>query len=260
MIRTAFAWALIACFAAAAQAAVIVSVDLDRNASGVQSNLEVVAGQEIQGSLILEVVGEPITDMIFGYSFSLRFRTDELDLKPSFDIPDIDPATGQIVVLTQPGQPTPPPLLGGGNMAPITFPIERVFLEDEGLMFNFTDDTNGPANPGRAGIFRNIDAGTLGSFGTPGGTIASIYEFNMTAVNPSGDQSILDVVPVILQGGGFLGLNDTALPRNEITLLGASVSLTTVPEPSFMALVGVGMLYAGHRRRTSKNRRAGTSA
>lgn len=239
------------CLVSSTEAAVVVRVDLDRNTAGIQSNIAAIAGQEIQGAIILEVVGDLLNEAIRGYDIALRFRTDELNLNPTFNFLDTD-SMGNVVLLTQPGNPTPPPLIGGGNMSSLTSPINRGFLEDEGVVFDFTDDNNGPASPGLAGIFRDIDSGAIEGIATGGGTIASIYQFNLTAVNPTGGVSSLDVVPVIIEEAAFLDLQLNPLPRNQITLIGASV--TAVPEPSTLAFLGMGTLIAVRRYRKRQSR------
>ena len=249
--------ALALCLSSSGQAAVILRVDLDRNTPGVQSNIAAIANQEIQGAIILEVVGDLLNNAITGYDFALRFRTDELDLGSTFTFFDRD-ENNNVVVVQQSGNPTPPPLIGGGTMSTLTTPLNRVILDDEGVQFNFTDDNNGPANPGPAGIFRDIDAGAIDGIATGGGTIASIYEFNLIAVNPTGTADVLDVVPVILGGAAFLDINDQPLPRSQISLFGASVTPTAVPEPSTMVFLGLGTLFVARRR--YKRRKSGTSA
>ena len=247
--------ALLCLCALGAEADVIVSIDLDRDTPGIQSVLAATPGQAINAAVVLQLTN---SSNLTGYDFSVRFRTDELDLgAASFTLFEID-KNNNIISTSLAGRPTPPPVwnLGfpppnpsTGSMTPLTLPSLTVITDDAGVVDPVV---------GAAGAFQDIDAGALNASEiTFAGINVPIYEFNLVAASPTGDASIIDVYPVVGPNSFLFGSS----PVTPVFAIGASVIPSAVPEPSTWAVAGFGALYIGRRnRRRRKHSSADTAA
>lgn len=212
------------CVAAAiqTQAAIVVSVDLDRNTAGIESSLAAVNGQTIEAAIIIDVTNV-VTNVnldttLSSYGFALRFRTDE------FDLVGADGNRNDL------GIPT-------FGLAPLNGAGSRVTTENTTLV----DPT-----VGTYGHFDQIEAVNFVGF-APVGTY-TVFEFDLTATNPTGDASTTDILPVVATAFHGFG-NDLSQP---ITALFNGASITAVPEPSSLAFMALGTLMVGHRRRRKR--------
>lgn len=205
----------------AVDAGVIISVDWNPSAAGIQSDVSVLAGSNVTADLVLELTG---ATTLSSYGFSLRFDTNELNF----------------VSRTE----TPPP---GFDEIDFSNPI----TENAGSGF---------APIGDYGELLRFDGGAVGpGIAAPGQYIISSIMF--TAVSPSGTLSDVDVLAGTFEtlfDDLFDADGDSLLLAGEVQFHGGSVSLqsgsTAVPEPSTFMLLLTGAAVAVKRLRKASSK------
>ncbi|MFK8111725.1 MAG: PEP-CTERM sorting domain-containing protein [Rubripirellula sp.] len=216
------------------EAGYIIRIDLDRNDADIDSVLAAAPDQAIEGSVVIEVTPEAMGTPggnLFGYSFDLRFRDSELDLGAASLGGRVRSDLGAFDVTVM------PPIV----LSPLSNMAQQESIENYGIMPR-TDST-----VGEYGEFINIDAGTVGSSALAPGAY-TVFHFNLTAANPTGDASVVDIFPFMGPTDAFIDLN---LDETAPVFFGASV-VTAVPEPSSFALLGLGTVWFARRRRRKR--------
>ena len=221
---------------------IVLSIDLDRSAAGLQSTIDVTAGETIEAAVNLEITETSVTGL-GAYSMTIIFDSDKLDLGPdTFVITNPQPPFDNINVNRLANPPSNFSTLGDQTGS---------------------TDTEGPiSNPGvpiffnNTGAFYNVAAGAS-TGGVGPGTNVQILDFNLTATTSGTISSVLDANPDVLlalvqPSDGFIDANSDAIPFSQIQGF-------AVPEPSSLAFLGLGALLIA-RRRSRKRRLAKPSA
>ncbi|MBL8808638.1 MAG: PEP-CTERM sorting domain-containing protein [Planctomycetaceae bacterium] len=200
---------LVAClfFLSHAQSGVILSVDWNPGAAGIQSDILTSAGSNITANLVLQLTG---TTTLSSYGFSLRFDTNELNFVSRAE--------------------TPPP-----GFDEIDF--SNPFTENAGTGF---------APIGDYGELLRFDGGAVGpGISAPGEFVIASLVFN--AVAPGGTNTDVDVLAGTFEPlfDDFFDSNgDSLLITGDVQFAGGSVSLLSgpaaVPEPGSFVLLSLG--------------------
>jgi len=197
-----------------ASAGIIVSMDMDPTTGAIESHRVVAVNDEFAVDIVLTLTGDTSLAL---YGFGVRFDTEELDFVSRTETP-------------------PSPFSEFDKTNP------------------FVDNLGPPYEPALGAVpfgwLQRFDGGTLGD-GPVAPAVLRVATLRFKAVQPQGDGSNIDLIAGLFEPGidGFYA-NDYA----ELAPTFQGGSLTVVPEPSSLVLLGIAAVCVGgwHFRRRRK--------
>ena len=230
---------ILAC-SAVARGDIVMMIDLDTSTPGIQSSIDVTAGQTITAGLNLQITSSSVTGL-GGYSMTVLFDSDKLNLGPNtLAIPNPNPPFGEVFVNRRQSPPS-----GWSTFGDQSDNVEGSLTNTNPELQVFYANT---------GAFFNVSAGAP-SGGIGPGTNLQIFEFTIEATQTgtissdfAGDPSV--VVSLFKASDGFLDATEQLIPLSQLQNVNGPVA---IPEPSSLAFLGLGALLVVRRRRNKRN-------